>query len=501
MSDLLKEIYLKENEFYFSSEEIYIYTSVSSCVVVSIFDTEKKYGGICHISLGSSSAEKDHKTAEFLIKALLREFKDGGSRPEALEAKIVGGCDSLRFTEFHPSQDNINSTIEVLKRYNLKVVANSTGGSCSVDIKFYPTTGEIRTREKKEKARAKTKVLIVDDSRTIQKLLKKIISEDPRLEVSGVACDAAMAEIEIGKNRPDVITLDIQMPGLNGVEFLEQVIVPKYKIPTIMVSSLKKSESELVLKSLELGAFSYYEKPSFDKINQVKEELTELLYTAGKSEVKLANIPKKGHRHFAESGQIDLKNSLILIGASTGGTIALTELICSFPPNIPPTLMVLHIPEGFSTSFAERLNQQTPFLVKEACGGEELLPNQVLLAPGGKQMKVVEKRRKFIIEINDDAEVNRHKPSVDYLFFSITQKVRKRMAGCILTGMGADGAKGLLHLKNLGVYTIAQDKDSCVVFGMPKEAIKLGAAEKVLPLSKISGELFFQLSKRKKKSA
>lgn len=342
----------------------------------------------------------------------------------------------------------------------------------------------------------KKKVLIVDDSKTIRQLLMKILSEDPGLQVVAEAEGPLEVEKLIEKHRPDVITLDIHMPDMDGVTLLKK-IQPKYKIPTVMISSISKEEGRQVLDALEAGAIDYIQKPSMTDLREVASQIRDRIKTAANAKVRSR---RSANRKTNTSIAVD-KNSLIIIGSSTGGTEAVREVLQNMPNEIPPILVVQHIPPVFSAAFANRLNDLFPFDVKEAANGDEVLPNRVLVAPGGKQMGVKAMKDKLVIVITDDPPVNRHKPSVDYMYQSVGQLGSKKVVAAILTGMGADGAREMKKLRDMGIKTIAQDKDSCVVFGMPQAAIQQGGVDHVLPLDQIGSkiiELCGQFSKAKK---
>ncbi len=344
----------------------------------------------------------------------------------------------------------------------------------------------------------KKKVLIVDDSKTIRQLLIKILSEDPQLEIVAETDKPLDVERLIEKHRPDVITLDIHMPDMDGVTLLKK-IQPKYKIPTVMISSISKEEGGQVLDALESGAIDYIQKPSMNDLREVAGQIRERIKVAASAKIR---TKKTVTRRSGVSPLVD-KQALIVLGSSTGGTEAIREILQALPSEIPPMLIVQHIPPVFSAAFAARLNELCPFEVKEAAHGDEIKPNRVLIAPGGKQMAVKALKDKFVVVINDDPPMNRHKPSVDYMFQSVAETGMKKVVGVILTGMGADGAREMKKLRDMGIKTIAQDKDSCVVFGMPREAIQLGGVDFILPLDQIASkmmDLCSQFAKVKKAS-
>ncbi|MFZ4402583.1 MAG: chemotaxis-specific protein-glutamate methyltransferase CheB [Pseudobdellovibrionaceae bacterium] len=349
---------------------------------------------------------------------------------------------------------------------------------------------ETQSISKTEDDLKKIKVLIVDDSKTIRQLLSSILSEDTKIDVVALAEKPSEVEGLILKYQPDVITLDIHMPEMDGVTLLKK-IMPKYKIPTIMISSISKEEGPQVLNALEAGAVDYIQKPSMKDLDIAKLKIIESVKMA--SQAKVIEIFEPTITKHA-SAELDF-NKMIVIGSSTGGTEALRVILQSLPERIPPILIVQHIPAVFSTALAHRLDTLCEFEVREAVDGDIPRPGLVLIAPGGKQMGLSKKGSELKISVNDTEPVNRHKPSVDYLFHQVADLKLKNIIGCILTGMGADGAKGLLQLRNNGARTIAQDKNSCVVFGMPREAIELGAAEFISPLNRIAEKLI-ELSKK-----
>jgi two-component system chemotaxis response regulator CheB len=344
--------------------------------------------------------------------------------------------------------------------------------------------------------KTKIKVLIVDDSKTIRTILSRIFQTDPQFEVCAMAEKPSEVESLILKHKPDVITLDIHMPEMDGVTLLKTIISPKYQIPTVMISSISMAEGPMVLDALENGAVDYIQKPELSEIEKVTPMIIEKVRIAALANTR---IKLRYERTSVQIKEVCNNDSLIVLGSSTGGTEAIRDILTALPSEIPPMLIVQHIPAVFSQAFAKRMNDLCPFEVKEAEAGDEVRANRVLVAPGGQQMKVVAKGSKHYIEINDDAPVNRFKPSVDYMFLSVSKILFTHTIAVILTGMGKDGAKGMLELKKLGVRTIAQDEESSVVFGMPKEAINIGAAEYVEPLSRIAEKIVVLTNDRKRK--
>ncbi len=341
----------------------------------------------------------------------------------------------------------------------------------------------------------KIRVLVVDDSSTIRQLIKKILAEDPVFEIVGEAEKPSQVEALILQQKPDVITLDIHLPEMSGVELLKK-IQPKFKIPTVMISSISREEGTYVLDALEQGAFDYIQKPQASDMRAVGLQIRERLKAAAESKNSLlTRLQKRKAKQFGKVSQ----QTMILMGASTGGTEAIRHVLESLPSEIPPIMIVQHIPAVFSAAFAERLNALCPFLVKEAKDGDEVLPNQVLIAPGGKQMGLQLVGPKICIKVSDDPPMNRHKPSVDYLFQSAAQCGFTNSVAVIMTGMGSDGAAQLKVLRDLGVRTIGQDQRTCVVYGMPRAAFELGAVEFVKPLNEIAETIVSLVDEQGKK--
>lgn len=386
---------------------------------------------------------------------------------------------------------------EVLKKVGLKEGTHVPFASAPYpEIHFLPSQGRLRA-EKQSQSKRKTRVMVVDDSETIRKLLFKIFSEDPELECVAAVANPMDAEAAIQKYRPDVITLDIHMPQMDGVTLLRRFL-PQYKIPTVMITALSLEDGSLVLDALEAGAVDYVQKPSMSELPVLAPLIREKIKDATSAQLRSSGILPSGTlRQRSSTGTLERIDSsfLIAIGSSTGGTEALRELFSDLPDQIPPIVVVQHIPPVFSKAFADRLNGLFRFEVKEAQDGDAVLPNRVLIAPGGKQMKIQARGSGLVTVIEDSPPVNRHKPSVDVLFDSIALLKRKNVVAGILTGMGTDGAKGLLKLKQAGARTFAQDETTSVVYGMPKEAAKLGAAEQILPLDRIADALMRCCSK------
>ncbi|MGJ8682716.1 protein-glutamate methylesterase/protein-glutamine glutaminase [Paraglaciecola sp.] len=338
------------------------------------------------------------------------------------------------------------------------------------------------------------KVLIVDDSALIRSLLTEIIEADPGMTVVGAAQDAYVARDLVNRYSPDVITLDIEMPKVDGLTFLDKLMKAR-PTPVVMISTLTEQGAEATLRSLELGAIDFVPKPKLgvaQGIEEYRDFILDKIRTASLSKVKpIIKITNKSIKPLTIMGT----ERIIAIGASTGGTEAIKEVLMNLPANAPAIVITQHMPPGFTTSFATRLNGLCKMNVIEAKGGERLLPGNAYLAPGHLHMEVTKSGADYKISLSDAERVSGHKPSVDVMFASLEKCSGKNTLGVILTGMGKDGAAGMKKLHSEGAYTIAQSEETCVVFGMPKEAIKMGGVDKVLPLDDIASEVISYLSK------
>jgi two-component system chemotaxis response regulator CheB len=341
------------------------------------------------------------------------------------------------------------------------------------------------------------KVLIVDDSALMRQLLTKILSSDPELVVVGTAGDPFAAREKILSLKPDVLTLDIEMPRMDGLTFLEK-LMRGHPMPVIMISSLTSKGADTTLRALSLGAIDYISKPKLDVSNgtiEQAEEIVAKVKAAARARVRCAratiaqaNVPPAKAYHFSATHKV------VAIGASTGGTEALKELLLPLPADFPGIVIVQHMPETFTRQFAERLDSLCRIRVQEAKDGDRILPGHALLAPGGHHMAVVRKGMEYAVHVYRGERVNRHMPSVDVLFSSCARSLGGNALGVILTGMGADGSRGMLEMKQADAFNIAQDESTSVVFGMPREAILLNAVDQVLPLDQIPGALLQRLT-------
>ena len=344
------------------------------------------------------------------------------------------------------------------------------------------------------------RVLVVDDSALVRKILEKGLQEDPGIEVVGTAMDAFIARDKLVKLAPQVITLDVEMPGMDGVEFLKR-LMPQYPIPVVMVSSLTQRGVQITLDALEFGAVDFVSKPTVNVINGLQGMMMELrtkIKIAASANVshwkhkRVVNTHKKARPNRALSKSTD---KVIAIGASTGGTEAIRRVLVGFPVDTPGTVIVQHMPANFTTMFADRMNNTCAMVVKEAENGDRIMAGRVLIAPGELQMRVKRSGGVYRVEVFEGEKVNGHCPSVDVLMNSVASDVGSNAVGIILTGMGGDGAHGLLSMNKAGAWTIAQDEATSVVFGMPKVAYEMGGAENLVPLEDISERVIHQLSK------
>lgn len=350
----------------------------------------------------------------------------------------------------------------------------------------------------------KIQVLIVDDSALVRQTLSYILSSDPAIEVFSTAADPFAAAQKIKDQIPDVITLDIEMPNMDGITFLQKIMT-QHPIPVVICSSLSENGSATALKALDSGAVDIITKPKVGTkqfLEESKIHICDIVKAASMVDIskyvrhrievepKLSAdvlIPKA-----ASKAMIQTTEKVIVVGASTGGTEALKIFLESFPSDSPGIVIVQHMPENFTTAFAKRLDGICRISVKEAENGDTVLRGRALIAPGNQHILLKRSGARYYVEIKDGPLVSRHRPSVDVLFRSAARYAGRNALGIIMTGMGDDGAKGMLELKQAGAFTIAQDEKSCVVFGMPQEAIKLNAVDKVLPLSSIASFVISQ---------
>lgn len=336
----------------------------------------------------------------------------------------------------------------------------------------------------------KIRVLIVDDSAIVRKMLAEALASEPDMEVVGTAPDPFVARDKIVSLRPDVITLDIEMPRMDGLTFLKK-IMKFHPLPVIIISSLAQSSSQAALEALQCGAVEVLAKPGGPySVGELKHDLPHKVRAAAQARIckpkaQLAAPVSPPTPAFSSASD----STVIAIGASTGGTEALREVLTGLPANMPGILVVQHIPPVFSLAFANRLDNLCRLHVKEAADGDRLTPGLVLIAPGNFHMTLRQTGGQYSVRVQDGPRVCYQRPSVDVLFESVAQAAQGDAIGAILTGMGSDGAQGLLKMKRAGARTLAQDEASCVVFGMPREAIRMGAVDRIAPLDRVAEEL------------
>ena len=348
---------------------------------------------------------------------------------------------------------------------------------------------------------AKIKVLICDDSAMVRKILQTELSKDKDIEIIGAVPDPYIARDKIVAEKPDVLLLDVEMPRMDGVTFLQR-LMKHYPIRVIIVSSLAEAGSEVALKAVEYGALEVMCKPeSMYSVGDMSEQLIyKIKAVAAVPEYKLRMIAENAAASAAKARStqalIKTTNKIIAIGASTGGTEALREVLTAMPPNIPPIVIVQHMPQYFTKTFAERLDSLCAIKVKEASDKEILAPGKALIAPGNKHLYVMRSGAVYYAQLADGPFVHHQRPAVENLFLSVAEYAGKNAVGVIMTGMGKDGAAGMLEMKKQGAHTIAQDEKSCVVFGMPKEAIDIGAVSQVVSLRDIPGAIIKAVSEK-----
>ena len=340
------------------------------------------------------------------------------------------------------------------------------------------------------------KVMVVDDSAVVRKVMSGILDRDADIKVIGTAPDPIFAIEKMRRDWPDVVTLDVEMPRMDGITFLGQLMAER-PTPVVICSSLTTAGAETTLQALAAGAVAIITKPGLgveDFLHDSSNDLVNAVKAAARANMAAV---QSGARQAVNKrdpaaprlAMAQTTERIVAIGTSTGGTVALEALLTELPQVSPGIVIVQHMPEMFTAAFAARLDSLCEIKVQEAKDGQRVLPGLALIAPGGRHMQLARSGAQYIVEVKDGPPVNRHRPSVDVLFRSVAKYAGKNAMGVIMTGMGDDGARGLLEMHETGAYTLAQDEASCVVFGMPREAIKLGAADRILPLGALAGAI------------
>ncbi|MFK5894232.1 MAG: chemotaxis response regulator protein-glutamate methylesterase [Pseudomonadota bacterium] len=357
----------------------------------------------------------------------------------------------------------------------------------------------------------KIKVLIIDDSALIRQLLSKILNSDPMIQVVGTAEDPIYARNKIKDLKPDVLTLDIEMPRMDGITFLKN-LMRLHPMPVVMISTFTKAGADITLEALELGAIDFIPKPKLDVIDQLQSysrDIIEKVKMAATARVRplmdrpdrltktIPDNPFDSNKtvHKSSSSYLKTTNKIIALGSSTGGTEAIKEILMKMPASAPGIVISQHIPAAFSASFAKRMNDNCAMQVYHAEDGQQILPGNVYIAPGTHHLQVEKSGARYICRLNNGPLVNRHKPSVEVMFRSVVKSAGPNAIGVMLTGMGSDGAQAMKEMHDVGSVTIAQDENTSVVWGMPGSAVKLGAVDHVLPIGKIT-EKILSLSKK-----
>jgi two-component system chemotaxis response regulator CheB len=338
----------------------------------------------------------------------------------------------------------------------------------------------------------KIKVLVVDDSALVRQIMTELLASDPDIEVVGTANDPFIARDKIKQLNPDVLTLDVEMPKMDGITFLKNLMRLR-PMPVVMVSTLTEKGADVTLQALEFGAVDYVAKPKVDLQSQIesfKDEIITKVKTAASANVRRLDVTAGTKPSVVKTlRSFSTTHKIIAVGSSTGGPEAIKELLMRMPADAPAMVIAQHIPEAFSAPFARRMDGCSQMSVCEAGDGMQILPGHVYIAPGDSHLRVVRDGARYVCELGRDEPINRHRPSVEALFDSVTENVGKNAVGVMLTGMGADGAEAMKRLHDAGAYTIAQDAKSSVVWGMPGEAVKRGGVDEQQPLEKIAGRL------------
>jgi two-component system chemotaxis response regulator CheB len=369
----------------------------------------------------------------------------------------------------------------------------SPAASAGIELSTSSVAGAAAERQRNAMTnpKRKIKVLVVDDSAVVRQVMGQILAREPDIEVIATASDPLFAKQKMAIEWPDVITLDIEMPRMDGVTFLRQLMAER-PTPVVVCSSLTVAGAETTMQALQAGAVSIITKPQLgvgDFLRDASNDVVAAVRAAAVSNlrnVRGVNRTERPPLEPAPSAMARTTERIVAMGTSTGGTVALEEVLTALPRVSPGIVIVQHMPAGFTKSFAERLNSLCEIRVEEASHGQRVLPGLALVAPGGRQMTLTRSGAQYVVEVKDAPPVNRHCPSVDVLFRSVARCAGRNAMGVIMTGMGDDGARGLKEMRDAGAVTLAQDEASCVVYGMPKEAVGMGAVMRSLPLGALA---------------
>ncbi|MDB5882011.1 MAG: cheB [Ramlibacter sp.] len=336
------------------------------------------------------------------------------------------------------------------------------------------------------------KVLVIDDSAVMRAFLSRVVESQPDMQLVGTASDPVLATDRIRRNTPDVVTLDVEMPRMNGLDFLRQLMAVR-PLPVVMISSLTRQGADTTIRALELGAVDFFPKPAnLDDLGASGDEIAGKIRAAASARVARhspAPATRSARSPLLQQPAVPATGRVIGIGASTGGVEALRDILSALPAEMPPILIAQHMPAGFTETLARRLDTICRIGVKQADDGEAVCCGVAYIAAGGRHLELTRKLTGYVLRVTDTPPVNHHRPSVDTLFHSMANVAGEQSIAVMLTGMGGDGAQGMLALRKQGAFTIAQDESSCVVFGMPRQAIALGAAREVLPLGDVAQRL------------
>jgi two-component system chemotaxis response regulator CheB len=478
---------IQPNQLLISSENLVVTAEIGEDLFICAYDPSVSVGGAC---LLSHDTEHSQNRSEDQLRSLFRSLKLKGASRETLQLKIIGNLGRLNVErllapfDIKPTVTRETHTKRIIAEFNCASGALRMRPAPSSTPMPAPVVAPPRVPQKRT---GPIRVLLVDDSPSVLLLLRKMIELDKGFVIVGEATTLKEAEELLAKQEPDVISLDLHLPDGNGADFVMRYMESR-STPTVLITAFAADDKKHVLAALDAGVFEVLAKPSVMEFNQYAQNLHATLRAATKSSSHIQKQIKKSNLGLFARNDVCC-NSLVALGASTGGTEALFSLLTALPSSVPPILVVQHIPPVFSRTFAERLNSNCAFRVKEAEDDDEILPGKCYVAPGGKHIKIRDAGGKLRITLTVDPPVNRFRPSVDYMFNSVADLMERRSSlhviSALLTGMGDDGADGMVRLRKLGAITIAQDEATAVVFGMPKEAIERGGAKHVAGLGEM----------------